>query len=117
MAAACGWFGLGLRLRGWGRVRIGVGDEDSLAEVAGVRGAKGSGLGTGSVIGAGDVEAGDAAVEPETCDVGQVGGGNRGVEIEKDAEMAAAGFSEKIIEVVQGAEAWGNLLCVGRVGL
>ena len=31
--------------------------------------------------------------------------------------MAAAGFSEKIIEVVQGAEAWGNLLCVGRVGL
>jgi hypothetical protein len=63
------------------------------------------------------VEAGDAEVEPETCDVGQVRDGNRRVEIEKDAEMAAAGFAEKIIEVVQGAEVWGDLLCVGGVGL
>jgi len=31
--------------------------------------------------------------------------------------MAAAGFSKKIIEIVQGAEVWGDLLCVGGVGL
>src|SRR5271170_6892054 len=117
MTAACLWLCLRLRLRGWGQVGIGVGDEDSLAEVAGVGGAKGCGLRTGSVVCAGDVEAGDAAVEPKTGNVGHVGGGDCGVEVEQDAEMAAAGFSEEVIEVVEGAEVWGDLLRVGGVGL
>jgi hypothetical protein len=63
------------------------------------------------------VKASDAPVEPEAGDVGQVGGGDRGVEIEQDAEVAAAGLSKEVIEVVQGAEAWGDLLRVGGIGL
>jgi hypothetical protein len=98
-------------------VGVGVSDKDSLAQIGGVRGAKGCGLGTGSLAGARDVKASDAAVEPEASDVGQVGGRDSGIEIEQDAEVATAGFSEEIIEVVESAKAWGDLLRVSGIGL
>lgn len=70
MTAACGGFRLRLRLRGWGEVGVGISDDDSLAQVAGVGGAKGCGLCTGSIIDTRDVKASDATVEPEPSDVG-----------------------------------------------
>src|SRR5437899_2827448 len=73
------WLGRG------GEGGIDVADEDALAEV-GVGGfAKFGGLGAGLRRGADDVEAGDTAIEPEAGYVGEVGGGDVGVEVEQDA--------------------------------
>ena len=67
--------------------------------------------------GADDVEAGDAAVEPETGDVGEVGGGNLRIEVEQDADVVAAGFVDEIVEIVEGAVGGVDGLGVGGVGL
>jgi len=52
---------------------VGVCDDDALAEIAAGSFAECGGLGVRVVVGAGDVETSDAAVEPEACDVGKVG--------------------------------------------
>ena len=99
------------------RCGVDVGDEDALADV-GVGGfAKFGGLGVGFGGGAGDVEAGDAAVEPEARDVGEIGGGDVGVEVEQDADVVAAGFVDEVVEIVEGAVGGVDGLCVGGVGL
>jgi hypothetical protein len=72
-------------------------------------------VGLGS--GADEVEAGDAAVEPETGYVGEVGGGDVGVEVEQDADVAAAGFVDEVVEIVEGAVGGVDGLGVGGVGL
>ena len=67
--------------------------------------------------GADDVEAGDAAVEPEAGDVGEIGGGDVGVEVEQDADVVAAGFVDEVVEIVEGAVGGVDGLGVGGVGL
>ena len=44
-----------------------------------------------------NVEAGDAAVEPEAGDVGNISNGNVGIEIEQDANVAATGFVNEVV--------------------
>ena len=96
---------------------IDIADEDALAEIAAGGFAKLCGLGVGGVAGTGDVEAGDATVEPEAGYVGEVGGGDLGVEVEEDAEVAAAGLVDEVVEIVEGAEGGVDGLGVGGVGL
>ncbi len=104
-------------LRRGGEGGIDVADEDALAEVGGGGFAKFGGLGVGLGRGADDVEAGDAAVEPEAGYVGDVGGGDFGVEVEQDADVAAAGFVDEVVEIVEGAVGGVDGLGVGGVGL
>jgi len=108
---------VGSLLRRGGEGGIDVADEDALAKV-GVGGfAKFGGLGVGLGRGTDDVEAGDAAVEPEAGYVGQVGGGDLGVEVEQDADVAAAGLVDEVVEIVEGAVGGFDGLGVGGVGL
>ena len=62
-----------------------------------------------------DVEAGDAAVEPEAGDVGDVSGWDVGVEIEEDPEVAAAGLVDEVVEIVEGADGGVDGLGMGGV--
>ena len=59
----------------------------------------------------------DAAIEPEASDVRQVGGGDVWIEIEEDADVAAAGFVNEIVEIVESAVAGVEGLGVCCVGL
>ena len=108
---------VGSLLRGGRQGGVDVADEDALAEVGGGGLAKFGGLGVSFGRGADDVEAGDAAVEPEAGYVGQVGGGDRGVEVEQDADVVAAGFVDEVVEIVEGAVGGVDGLGVGGVGL
>ena len=96
---------------------VNIADEDTLAEVGAGGLAKPRSLSVGFGGGADDVEAGDAAVEPEAGDVGEVGGGDVRVEVEKDADVAAAGFVDEVVEIVEGAIGGVEGLGVGRVRL
>ncbi len=55
-----------------------------------------------------DVEASDAAVEPEAGDVGEVGCGDGGIKVEEDTDVAAAGFVDEVVETIEGAEGRGR---------
>jgi len=101
---------------GWKR-RVCVCDNDALAEIAAGGFAQGDGLGVGDVVGASDMEASDAAVEPEAGDVGEVGGGDSGIEVEENADVAAAGLVDEVVEVVECAQGGIDRLGVGRIGL
>ena len=90
------------RVRRGGEGGVDVADEDALAEIGAGGFAKLGDLGAGFGSGADDVEAGDAAVEPETGHVGKVDGGDVGVEVEQDADVAAAGFVDEVVEIVEG---------------
>jgi hypothetical protein len=96
---------------------VDVADEDSLAEVGGGGFAEFGGLGMGFGGGADDVEAGDAAVEPEAGDVGEIGGGDVRIEVEENADVVATGFVDEVVEIVQGTVEGVDGLGVGRVGL
>ncbi len=67
--------------------------------------------------GADDVEAGDAAVEPEAGDVGEIGRGNLGIEVKQDADVVTAGLVDEVIEVVKGAVRRVDRLRVGGIRL
>ena len=108
---------VGSLLRRWTKCWVNVADEDALAEIRAGGFAKFCGLGVSFGSGADDVEARDAAVEPEASDVGQIGGGDVRVEVEKDANVAAAGFVNKVVEIVEGAIGWVKGLGVGGVWL
>jgi len=79
--------------------------------------AKLGGLGVSFACGARDVEAGDAVVEPEACDVGKISGGDLGVEVEQDTNVSAAGFVDEVVEIVEGAVGGVEGLGVGGVWL
>ena len=87
-----------------------------MAEIGGGGLADFGDLGVGLGRGADDVEAGDAAVEPEAGYVGEVSGWDVGVEVEQDAEVAAAGFVDEIVEIVEGAVGGVDRLRVRGVG-
>jgi hypothetical protein len=61
------------------------------------------------------MQAGDAPVEPEAGDRGEVGGA-RG-EVEQDAYVATTGLMDEIVEVVNGSQGGVDRLGVGGVGL
>jgi len=75
------------------------------------------GLGVSFRRSAADVEASDAAVEPEAGDVGHVGDGDLRVKVEQDANVVAAGFVDEVVEIVEGAVGGVDGLSVGGVGL
>jgi hypothetical protein len=104
-------------LRGRRKGGIDVADQNPLTEVAGGGFAKFGGLGVGLGGGSDDVEPGDAAVKPEAGDVGEIGGGDFGVEVEQDADVAAASFVDEVVEIVEGPVDGVEGLGVGRVGL
>ena len=66
--------------------------------------------------GAGKVQTGDAAVEPEAGDKGKVVGAAGG-EVKQDADVVAAGLVDQIVKVVEGSQGWIDRLGLGRVGL
>ncbi len=104
-------------MRREGEDGIDIADEDAIAKVVVGDFAKFGGLGVGFGSGADDVEAGDAAVEPEAGYVGKIGGGNFGVEIEQDADVVTAGLVDEVVEIVEGAVGGVDGLGVGSVGL
>ncbi len=104
-------------MRRWAEGGVDVADEDALAEVTAGGFAERDGLGMGFGGGAVDVEAGDAAVEPEAGDVGKICGGDVGVEVEEDADVVAAGLVDEVVEIVEGAVGRVDGLGVGGVGL
>jgi len=108
---------VGSLLRGGGESGVDVADENALAEVSASGFAKLGGLGMGFGGGSGDVEAGDAAVEPEAGDIGKVGGGDFGIEIEQNANVVTAGFMDKVVEIVECAVGGVDGLGVGSVWL
>lgn len=77
---------------------VDVGDDDALADVG-----VGDFTEEGGLGGVGDVEAGDAAVEPEAGGGGEVGVGF-GLEIDEDADAVAAGLVDEVVEIVKSAE-------------
>jgi hypothetical protein len=104
-------------LRGGRESGVDVADEDALAEVSASGFTKLGGLGVGFGGGSGDVETGDAAVEPEAGDIGKVGGGDFGIEIEQNADVVTAGFMDKVVEIVECAVGWVDGLGMGSVWL
>ena len=94
---------------------VDVADEDALTEVGGGGFAEFGGLGVGFGASAEDVEAGDAAVEPEAGYIGDVSGWDVGVEVEEDAEVAAAGLVNEVVEIVEGADRRGRWIGVGGI--
>jgi hypothetical protein len=61
------------------------------------------------------MQAGDAAVEPEAGDSGEVGGAKG--EVEQDADVVATGLVDEIVEVVNGSQGGIDRLGVSGVGL
>jgi hypothetical protein len=108
---------VGALLRGRRKGGIDVADENPLTQVAGAGFAKFGDLGVGLGGGSDDVEPGDAAIEPEAGDVGEIGGGNFRVEVEQDADVAAASFVDEFVEIVEGTVDEVEGLGMGRVGL
>ena len=98
-------------------LRVDVADKDSLAHVGGGGLAKFGGLGVCLGCCAGNVESGDAAVEPEAGYVGEVDGGDVGVEVEHDTDVVAAGLMDEVVEIVEGAVGGVDGLGVRGVGL
>jgi hypothetical protein len=100
-----------------GKRGIDIGDYDALAEVVAGGFVKDGGLGVRGVGCTDDVEASDAAVEPEAGDVGHVGDGDLRVKVEQDANVVAAGFVDEVVEIVQGAVCGVDGLGVRGAGL
>jgi hypothetical protein len=96
---------------------VDIADEDALTEVAGGGFANLGCLCVGLGRDAGDVEAGDAAIEPEAGYVWSVSRGDFGVKIEEDADVVAAGLVDEVVEIVEGAVGWIDFLGVGSVRL
>lgn len=97
--------------------RVYVADEDALTEIAAHGFTKCCGLGVGFRSDAADVEACDAAIEPEASYVGKISGRDVGVEVEHDADVVAAGFVNEVVEIVEGTVGGVDGLSVGCVGL
>ena len=94
--------GCGVLLGFWRVSGVKVGDDDALADVG-----VGDFTEEGGLGGVGDMEAGDAAVEPEASGGGEVGVGF-GLEVDEDADAVAASLVDEVIEIVKSAEGWVN---------
>ena len=102
---------------GFLHVAVAESDENPLPQVAGGGFAKFGDLGVGLGGGSDHVEPGDAAIEPEAGDVREIGGGDFRVEVEQDADVAAASFVDEVVEIVESPVDGVEGLGVGRVGL
>lgn len=114
MAGGCAAGGAG-RIGSCGWSEVEVGEDDALAGHGGFELAQGEdhGLGgfRGGSGGGGEMQAGDAAGEPEAGEAGEVCGGGWRFDGEDDADAVGAGLAEKMVEVVEvghGAVAAGS---------